>query len=77
MDNESIDRLKFDRRLANRRGWLEAQELEQELASLPDATDKIHVASDEPEETEAPSAPAPAPAPPGFGPGPEGGTPGA
>jgi hypothetical protein len=46
MDNESTARLKFDRRLATRRDWVEPDELEQELASLPDAADKM-VALDE------------------------------
>lgn len=50
MDNDSTARLKFDRRLARRQGWVESEEFEQELASLPDAADKIFVPSDEPNE---------------------------
>ena len=73
MDNDSTDRLKFDRRLAARRGWIAPAELEGELATLPDAVDKIHVPSDEPtatgsETSEGAAPPAPAP---------EDGTPGA
>jgi len=73
MDNDSTARLKFDRRLARRRGWVESEELEQELASLPDTADKIFVESDEPG-VQADEAPAAAPPPPGSGF--EGGTPG-
>ena len=71
MDNESTSRLKFDRRLATRRGWVEPEELEQELASLPDAADKIMPASEEP------ATPTRAAAPPssGFGTESEGGLP--
>ena len=43
MDNEAAARLKFDRRLAQRRNWVEAEELENELASLPDCADKVLV----------------------------------
>ena len=73
MDNDSTDRLKFDKRLAARRGWVEPAELEGELAALPDAADKAHVPSDEPRSV-APGASQGA-APPA--PGPEDGTPGA
>ena len=34
-------KMKFDRRLENRRSWLEPGELEAELAALPDAAGKI------------------------------------
>ena len=47
MDNDSTDRLKFDKRLANRRGWVPADELEELIASLPDAADKVYVPSEE------------------------------
>ena len=58
MDNESTSRLKFDKRLANRRGWVEPAEFEQELASLPDVADKILPVSDEPPaQAKAPVAP--------------------
>jgi hypothetical protein len=73
MDNESTARLKFDRRLATRRGWVEPDELEQELASLPDAADKM-VPLGEPGEGARETSADPA-APPAAGVGPEGGTP--
>ena len=74
MDNESIARLKFDRRLASRRNWVEPEELEQELASLPDAADKVFVPIEEPAEPEAEVGGA---APVSSAPATEGGTAGA
>lgn len=41
MDRESLERLRFDRRLQNRRGWVAAEELDRHLASLPDVADKL------------------------------------
>jgi hypothetical protein len=67
MDNEATARLKFDRRLASRRGWVEPEELEQELASLPDASDKIQEVGEEPQAKPAPE--------PGSGTGSDGGMP--
>jgi hypothetical protein len=40
MVHESNRNLRLDRRLMRRRGWLSPEELEKELAALPDATDK-------------------------------------
>jgi hypothetical protein len=56
MDNEATARLKFDRRLAQRRNWVEREELENELASLPDCADKIGD-GEAPAGVEAPAAP--------------------
>lgn len=48
MDRESLDRLRFDRRLQNRRGWLAPGELERHVDTLPDVADKlIKLAGDE------------------------------
>ena len=41
MDRESLDRLRFDRRLQNRRGWLAPGELERHADALPDVADKL------------------------------------
>jgi hypothetical protein len=41
MDRESLDRLHFDRRLQNRRGWLGPGELERHVQALPDVSDKL------------------------------------
>ena len=56
MDNEAAARLKFDRRLAQRRNWVEREELENELASLPDCADKIDD-GEAPAGAEVPAAP--------------------
>jgi hypothetical protein len=41
MDRESMQRLRLDRRLIRRPGWLSQEELERELAALPDVSHKI------------------------------------
>ena len=48
MDRESTQRLKLDRRLIRRRGWLSEEELQSELASLPDVSHKIAPVGGEP-----------------------------
>lgn len=75
MNLEAERKLKFDRRLQTRSGWIDKTELESELAALPDAADKIHVPEEEPEAAPAESAEPPAAA--GAFPGdppPQGGT---
>lgn len=47
MDRESLDRLRFDRRLQKRRGWLAPGELERHVAALPDITDKLTTLADQ------------------------------
>ena len=51
---EKNDTLKFDRRLHNRRGWVQPNELQKLLERLPDA-------AAEAEWVDAPGAPAPEP----------------
>ena len=58
MDRDSTRRLKMDRRLIRRRGWLTEEELERELAALPDVSHKVAPVEGEPS---APSEPAEAP----------------
>ncbi len=41
MDQESIKKLRLDRRLVQRRGWVTAKELKKALDSLPDVSDKL------------------------------------
>ncbi len=41
MDRESMKRLRLDRRLIRRSGWISEQDLERELAGLPDVSEKI------------------------------------
>jgi hypothetical protein len=40
MDRKSLERLRLDRRLIRRRGWISERELEREIASLPDVSAK-------------------------------------
>lgn len=41
MDQETMRNLRLDRRLLRRPGWISPQELDAELAGLPDVSDKI------------------------------------
>jgi hypothetical protein len=40
MDRESKERLRLDRRLVRRRGYISPEELERELSQLPDVAHK-------------------------------------
>lgn len=51
MLDEALRRLRFDKRLIGRRGWTPREEIERELASLPDVSDKIAPTDEEPQET--------------------------
>ena len=55
MDRESLERLRFDRRLQNRRGWLAPGELERHVESLPDIKDKLTTLADQEASTAAAS----------------------
>ena len=48
MDRESTRRLRLDRRLIRRRGWISEQELQRELAALPDVSHKMAPVGGEP-----------------------------
>lgn len=48
MDRESTQRLRLDRRLIRRRGWVSEEELQRELAALPDVSHKIAPVGGEP-----------------------------
>ena len=68
MDNEATARLKFDRRLASRRSWVDPEELANELASLVDCSDKIEPAGSSEPPVAPPSSPEPTtPTDPDFG----------
>ena len=43
MVHDSNRNLRLDRRLLHRRGWIPPEELEKELAALPDVSDKGEV----------------------------------
>jgi hypothetical protein len=71
MNKESVERLRFDRRLRHRPDWIQDSDQEEYLASLPDVSEKMttcaeqeEVATEEPAAAAAPapgSDPAPAP----------------
>jgi len=46
MNHEAMEKLRLDRRLINRRGWVSKAELEKELETLPDVSHKIAPAED-------------------------------
>ena len=50
MERGSLEKLKFDKRLQLRQGWVSEQDTEGYLESLPDVSDKIAVESEEQEE---------------------------
>jgi len=60
MDRESVDRLRFDRRLQRRPGWVEESDFSGHLESLVDVSEKMTTAA----ELEAEEAAAAAAAPP-------------
>ncbi|MFO0690745.1 MAG: hypothetical protein U0900_18745 [Myxococcota bacterium] len=69
MDRESLDRLRFDRRLQNRRGWLAPGELERHVQTLPDVSDKLTKLAGDENAAASGTAEAPAGQPaPGTGP---------
>jgi len=46
--DESLKKLRLDRRLADRPGWATKEELDQAMAALPDVSDKIAPAEEPP-----------------------------
>jgi hypothetical protein len=52
MDRESVNRLRFDRRLDRRRGWVEESDKTAHLEALPDVSDKMTRGLDDPETAE-------------------------
>lgn len=48
MERDSLDKLKFDKRLRLRHGWSADQQTKDYLDALPDVSGKIAVESDEP-----------------------------
>jgi hypothetical protein len=59
MDRESVERLRFDRRLQRRRGWVEQSDYEAHLDSLADTSDKMIRGIGESDESETTAAAAP------------------
>ena len=64
MHRDSLSKMRLDRRLLHRRGWIGSNELEQELSSLPDAADKATTLGEADDAEEASSNDAPDEAPP-------------
>jgi hypothetical protein len=57
MVHESLRKLRLDRRLLHRRGWIGEEELTKELAALPDVSDKIAPPEESHAEVEAETPP--------------------
>jgi len=53
MDRQSVERLRFDSRLKNRDGWVDATKEEAYLASLPDVVEKMTTCAAEEDAAEA------------------------
>lgn len=62
MHRDSLSRMRLDRRLLHRRGWIGASELEQELAALPDSAGKATTLGEANDADDSSGAPAEAPA---------------
>ena len=56
MDRETISKLRLDKRLISRRGWISPDDLERELEALPDVSSKIAPIADG---NDKPAPPAP------------------
>jgi len=57
MAYEYTRNLKFDRRLQRRRGWVDPEELEKELADLPDISHKAQLRGEDEEPAAEPEEP--------------------
>jgi hypothetical protein len=57
MVHESLRKLRLDRRLLHRRGWIGEEELTKDLATLPDVSDKIAPPEEAHAEGEAETSP--------------------
>ena len=57
MKRRSLEKLRLDRRLAGRRGWISKADLAEEAKGLPDASEKIAVKEDEPDPDEVDAVP--------------------
>ena len=51
MDRDTMSKLRLDRRLLRRRGWISDEDLTRELESLPDVAEKIAATDAEPAPT--------------------------
>jgi hypothetical protein len=53
MDRETISKLRLDKRLIHRRGWISPDDLDREIEALPDVADKIAQQGDDEAEPKA------------------------
>ena len=60
MNRESLDKLRLDRRLLTRRGWMSSAERARALEALPDVSDKATTLGAESGESEAAQGETPA-----------------
>jgi len=56
MDKQSVERLRFDRRLKTRSGWVDADQEAAYIAALPDVSDKMTTCAEEENAAEAAAA---------------------
>jgi hypothetical protein len=56
MIDPALRKLRLDRRMLDRRGWIGRQDLDRELAELPDVSAKIAPAEDAGQAGESPTA---------------------
>lgn len=63
MNRQSMQRLRLDRRLTGRKGWISEAELRSELEALPDAAHKATTIGEVEDEAKAGSAAPKEPAP--------------
>lgn len=63
MDRESVERLRYDRRLQRRRDWVDDAQRQAQLDSLPDVSHKMTRGLEDRQKTEADPAKAAALAP--------------
>lgn len=59
MIEPALRKLRLDRRLLDRRGWIDRKELDRELAALPDVSAKIAPQEPLPDESGSPVADSP------------------
>jgi hypothetical protein len=57
MNKRSLEKLRMDRRLAGRKGWISKADLAREAESLPDASEKIAEREAEPDPGEIDAVP--------------------
>jgi hypothetical protein len=55
MNKRSLEKLRLDRRLTGRRGWISKENLTTEIEKMPDASEKVATAEvrPDPEESDA------------------------